>query len=265
MDTAKLDYRFLLKNELIRRRRKNPAYSLRALSKKLEISPAYLSQIFSGKRILTESTGFEFAQKLNWSVKKRGLFQNLIMYRRTTKIEVKEAILSSIQDHSELDFLELEQDQFCLVSEWYHFAIVELSAVRGFRSDVVWIAKRLDISTAQAAEAIERLKRIGLLKEKNGKIVRTILPYLIKDVPSVAIKNFHDHNLKAAQLALMRQNFLDRDFSGTTVAIDRNDMPELKDLIKNFRNQLNRFCNKSKTADSVYQLSVQFFRIDKEL
>ena len=40
----------ILKKELTQRQSNNPAYSLRAFARFLEISPATLSQIISGKR-----------------------------------------------------------------------------------------------------------------------------------------------------------------------------------------------------------------------
>lgn len=265
MENEELDYRLFLKHELEIRRRKNPAYSLRSLSRKLDVSAAYLSQIFSGKRVLSESTGFAFAQKLNWPAKRRKLFQNLILYRRAKKIEVKKAILANIRDLSELKFLELAHDEFRLISEWFHFAILELSIVRGFRWDPAWIARRLSISKDQVNSAIERLKRVGLLVEKNGKLVRQNSTYRIRDIQSEAIRLFHAQNLKKAQLALNQQEFADRDFSGTTLAINRDSLPELKSMIRDFRNQLNHFCEQNRTPDSVYQLSIQLFRLDLEL
>ncbi len=261
----RFDYRHLLLGELELRKRKNKSFSLRAFANHLQVSPAYLSQIFSHKRNLSEETGLQMAKKLRWPAQKRKLFCSLIKYQRAEGPDAKAEALSEVQDFSELDFIELQNDQFQLIAEWFHFAIVELTDTKGFQSDPRWIARRLGITPQQAEEAIDRLVRVGILDRKAEKLTKPKAHYRIGDVPSEAIRAFHNHNLKAAQTALARQNFQTRDFSGTTVAVDLERLPEIKELIRDFRKRLSNFCSQSPQPQAVYQLSVQFFRLDREM
>jgi plasmid maintenance system antidote protein VapI len=54
------NYRQWLYQEFSKRKAKNPALSLRAFSSRLNISPAALSQIISGKRKLTKNLRKKF-------------------------------------------------------------------------------------------------------------------------------------------------------------------------------------------------------------
>jgi uncharacterized protein (TIGR02147 family) len=51
-----------------------------------------------------------------------------------------------------------------LLSLWHHFAILELTHIRGFKADSRWIAKTLGISVADVNIALQRLLRLGLLQ-----------------------------------------------------------------------------------------------------
>ena len=50
MNLTGRDYREILKNELIERKRNNPSYSLRSFARSLKISPTTLSCVLKGKR-----------------------------------------------------------------------------------------------------------------------------------------------------------------------------------------------------------------------
>lgn len=260
----KLDYRFLLMKELEQRQQKNAAYSLRAFARTLDISPAYISQIFSGKRVLSETAATFISQKLRWPAKRKKLFLTLLQYQKAPNQEAKDVISSQIQDLAELDFIELKQDQFQTVADWYHFAIVELSDLEEFRPEPKWVARRLGLSIDEATAALLRLVRVGLLKEKEGRLKRSSQHHRIQDVPSQAIRAFHLSHLRAAEKALLTQSFESRDFSGTCVSISLENLPEIKELIRDFRSKINQYCSANTAPNAVYHLAVQFFRLDQE-
>ncbi len=261
----KVNYRYLLNHELKKRVQKNPAYSLRAFAKFLGVSPAYLSQVFSQKRILSDSRAKDFAKRLKWPTKKRKLFLALIQYEKSQDSQFKQDFLEQIEDLSELDFIELQEDQFQLIAEGYHYGIIELTNLRSFRSVPQWIAERLGISLAQAESGVQRLLRLGLLKREHGTLRKSAPNFKIDGVPSEAIRAFHKEKMQLADEALENQKLADRDFSGVTLAISRKDVAQVRELSRNFLEKLMRLSDKTKSPDAVYHLSTQFFRLDKEL
>ena len=264
MNVDKVNYRYLISHELKTRVQKNPSYSLRAFAKFLEVSPAYLSQIFAQKRILSDERAKDFAKKLKWPSKKRKLFLALIQYEKSKDLQVKQDFLEQIEDLSELDFIELQEDQFQLISEGYHYSIIELTNLKAVRSDPKWIADRLGITLSQAESGVQRLLRLGLLKQEGGSLRKAMPNYRIDGIPSYAIRAFHKEKLQLAEEALEKQSLLDRDFAGVTLSIGRKDVAQIREISRKFIEKLMKFSDKVESPDAVYHLSTQFFRLDKE-
>ena len=260
----KTDYRFFLMQELETRKGKNKSYSLRAFSRNIGVTPSFMSQILNGKRVLSLKSAATLVQKMGWSQKRKQLFLSLLHMHTASNPESKLFLEQQAKDFSDLDFFELKEDQFALISQWYHFAIVELISLSEFKMDPHWISRRLNIDILLATEALERLIRVGLLRvDHEGKVFRSQAFHRIKDIPSQAIRQFHRSHLHGALAALENQSFDTRDFSGTTLAVPLEKLSEIKVLIKDFRERLNRYCSEADKPNSIYQLSIQFFRLDQ--
>ena len=172
----------LLADELKSRKQRNPQYSLRAFAAALEISPAQLSQILSGKRHLTIKCIQKIAHNLalspaeqdhyikNWSLKKSQFEKE--------PTAAKEKRL-------------MKDDEFKVISEWFHFAILSLSQLNGSMINYEWIADRLGITPLQAKESVQRLQRMNILGP--GPELKRIAPPLsvMSDIPSQAIRSYH--------------------------------------------------------------------------
>lgn len=61
------------------------------------------------------------------------------------------------------DYLQVSIDTCSVISDWYHYAILELTYVSGFKANPNWIVKKLSITVEESKSAVERLKRLGLL------------------------------------------------------------------------------------------------------
>src|SRR5688572_17118598 len=81
--------------------------------------------------------------------------------------------LSLVRLQKGVSYKILQTDAFRVISDWYHYTILELTFVEGFRNDPTWIANKLGITQFEAKEAIARLKRLELLEEISGKLVKT--------------------------------------------------------------------------------------------
>ena len=113
--------------------------------------------------------------------------------------------------------------------------------------------------------AVERMKRLELLEEKNGKLTPTDGFTASPDgIPSEAIKKFHAQILEKALTAVREQTVEERDFSSVILAVDKQDLPKAKERIKNFRREFDAEFGKAKKKDEVYCLGVQFFRLQEK-
>jgi len=259
MEAQPQNYQTWLSNRLTDMKKKNASLSLRSVASILKISPASLSQVISGKRPMSKRTALRLAD-----------------YFSLSPDETKELLYSTMKTHEPQAFKKrkprirkdelkrLEEDEFKLVSDWYHYAILSLSAINTNSSDPKWIADRLGITEKEAQEGFDRLERMKLIERNSTGFIQISQPLTTtQDVPSSAIRKHHKQNLQLAEKSLDRDSVDERAFGGVTMAIDKKDLNEAKKMLRNFRR---RFWKKmeSNSPTSVYTLALQFFPVMKE-
>ena len=84
-----------------------------------------------------------------------------------------------------------------------------------------------------------------------------------RTVSSEAIKTHHRQMMELATVALTEQRLDERDFSGTTVAIRKQDVPLVTEEIYKFHRWLTSIAAKQNNPDSLYRLNVQLFKLDE--
>lgn len=231
-----------LQDALIQGRLRNPSYSLRALAQKAGLSPSALSEILNGKRRVTSDRAKKILSKLG------------------TAPERTDSILQSL-DHTscEKPQQQLSIDQFYLIADWYHFAILSLAETEDFVDDPQWISNRLNVPTAQVAKALERLERMGaLIRDKKGRLIASGQQLSTPDeIAHRGLKQQHAEVLELCRQSLETHSITQRDFLGVTMTLDPADIPLAKKLLREF---VGKFCNRLEQGrkKEVYRLNLQF-------
>ena len=254
----------LFKEEFLRRKEKNSLYSLRAFAQQMELSPAYVSLVFRGKRHFSPAMAVQVAKKLNWSGEKKKYFAGLVQFENAKTEESKESALTALQKLENLSqhFNSIDVDSFSAISVWYHNAILSLLTIAKSKSTTEQIAKRFKLNPFDAESALRRLQRLGLVKLK-AKVWTGIYDYLrVPSVPSAAIRLYHKQLLSKATDAIDEQDFDERDFSNMTLTVDRAQLQIAKNKIKEFHTEMAKLLE-GKNPTEVYQLSVQLFRLSQ--
>jgi uncharacterized protein (TIGR02147 family) len=156
----------------------------------------------------------------------------------------------------------VDPDDFAVISSWYHYAILELTYVDGFRSDAAWIARRLGITRLEARDAISRLLRLGLLREDAGvyaKSDKTLHTALHRTAP--ALRRHFRQILEMAATSLEKDELGSRNMSGMTVPVDRAKVATAKDMIAEFTQKLCDFLATGPKTD-VYQLAICLYPLE---
>ncbi|MEZ4871358.1 MAG: TIGR02147 family protein [Bdellovibrionales bacterium] len=138
-------FRNFLLSELNQRIKNNQGYSLRAFAEHLDVPASSLSQILSGKRKLTDKSCLKMADSPGLSPKQTQKMMGLK--------------LSSTVEHRK----QISEDSFNVISDWHHYAILELMHVKNFRPDMNWIARVLNIPASEVRAAVERLERLKFI------------------------------------------------------------------------------------------------------
>jgi uncharacterized protein (TIGR02147 family) len=157
---------------------------------------------------------------------------------------------------------------FEYLSCWYYPAIREMVARADFVEDPEWIGSQLlpAITAAQAKKALELLTDLGLLvRGVDGRLARGE-PALDTghEVQSRAVVNYHREMLARASEALETVPGRRRDVFATTVCINPELVPELKERIHEFRETLVARCDDARDPTEVFQINIQLFPLNQE-
>ncbi len=262
MNYKTTDYKTILKEELESRCNRNPRYSLRSFARDLGMSSARLSEVLNGKAGISRQRAEHISKHIGLGKNDMELFCDLVDSKHARSKIKKEIAKARLLKSKTPYYSQLQMDSFRVISDWYHFAILELTKVKGFIGTPVWISKALGITEMEAKLALERLFRLEQIKNENSKIVAcedfTASP---SGVPSEYIKKFHQQVLRKAENALFMQPVEKGDFSTTVMAFDSTQINEARKIIKDFRRNFSAESGIKTETDSVYCLSVQFFEL----
>jgi uncharacterized protein (TIGR02147 family) len=239
-------FRLWLQKQFTERCKKNPRYSLRAFAKTLDLDASSLSQILSGKRKLSKKGIQNICDKLSTSPKELQMF----------------GLIEKKNDETDEDYLQLSIDTFSVISDWYHYAILELTYVSGFKADPKWISKKLSITVEESKSAVERLKRLGLLLEENRSLIKSSKRLTNNGTinTSGAHKELQKQVISKALLAVDEVPQDEKDITSMTMAIDTKNLDKARLLIQKFRRDL---CELLEDGDQeqVYNLGIQLYPI----
>lgn len=269
MQATYSNYRDVIRVEYSRRRQRNPSYSLRAFARDLKFTYSRLNEVLNAKRGISSEAAERLAKGLGLSpIETRTFVRQVEASHARSATARKSARLELEKDSMTAPDKFIQLDVFEVICNWYHYAILELTQVRGFKSDITWISKRLGISRIEASDAIERLLRIGLLvQDRQGRWSPSQnFTFSTEGVPSQGIKRHHEQILEKAKDAIHLQDLETRDLSSVTFAIRSDLVPLAKQKIQTFRRELMRELeteSQKEGPDAVYCLATHFFRLDQ--
>jgi uncharacterized protein (TIGR02147 family) len=157
---------------------------------------------------------------------------------------------------------QMTYDTAAVISDWYHYAILELTRLQDFQPDSRWIARVLGLNPDEVNIALARLMRLGLLEmvsrerwvDKSGDTVISL-----EDLVQVGI----DGLVKAVRDLML--NALGNSAEGgcihhsTTLALKRSQLPIVRDRIARFQQELTDLLNQVQERDDVYHLEICLF------
>lgn len=248
------DFRIWLQQEFTARCKRNPRYSLRAFAQLLKMDASSVSQIFAGKRKASTKVISKVCALLG--------AQPHLQERFIVKAKAGFKSFRGQDQSYEL----LSEDRFKVISDWYHFAILELVNTDGFQGRGAWIARALGISTAEAQIAFERLQRLQLIRQEGPGWVRTskLLTNFAPGMTSASHKHMQRQILQMGLEAIDNTDAAEKDITGMTMAINVEKLPEARKLIAKFRRDLSAFLEEGPQS-RVYQLGVQLYPLSKEI
>jgi len=242
--------------------------TLRGFSQRAGLKgPATLSLILNGRRSITPGVADRLATALKLSGRRKTYFFTLC--RLTQKHENSGLLQDEIlrqQSLARIEPLQAAQNRF--LTHWYYVAIYVLVATPDFVENAELIARKLGngITARQVENALLDLKALGMLRHENGTLSQAMGNFVktSEEIKSLAIQSFHRQMLQLAARSLEKP-VADREFSGLTVAISEEQLPAVKERIREFRESLDRFIEQGpQKKGRVYQFNVQLFPLTQK-
>ena len=242
-----------LENLLAEKVKRNPQFSLRAFARLVDVSPAVLSRILSGKRKLTFNLAVRIADALVLGPIERDTLYSFFTNPSETEKSAEEK-------HEK----ELSIDCFNAMKEWYHYGITQLLYMDAFQDDPKWIAKMLSISELEAKLAVDRLLRLQILdRDEDGRLYRTSTHLsTTTDIASSGIRHFQKQILEKSIESLEKDDISERDITSITIAINEDRIHEAKKEIMRFRKKMAEFLAEGEKT-RVYNLGVHLIPLSK--
>ena len=148
-------------------------YSLGALAKDLKVSVSYTSQVLSRKKLPSREFVDRFASRLKLSREKKSELQYSCFYYALPEGELRVGLDSLMDDLNVGAFLGLERGlppDGVLQQNWIPVAILEMTKLDSFRSDLSFVSAELGVPAAEVLPFLVHLFKTGLLVvDANGE------------------------------------------------------------------------------------------------
>ena len=245
-----------LRFEFSKRLQKNPQFSMRAFAKQVGFSHTLLSLVLNGRRRPSRAMVEQIAERLQFSPKKTESLLTALEGRQTGRRAPSPTTASANK---------LSLDQFALISEWQHYAILSLLEVPDTEFEPKFIARRLGISPLLAKVSMQRLVSLGYVeKGADGRWRQRPGPIVVENTRSTeSTRKFQRQLLAKAVDSLLNDSMEKRDLSSTTFAMDPKHVPFALQRIRDFRRQLSAELEAFGAPTEVYNLTVQLFPSSK--
>ncbi len=257
-DSPLLDFRQILKNEYDHRRERNPSYSLRSFARDLNLSASRISEVLNNKGDLSSQSMMEIGARLSIPRDELLAIKAAMDLKKSTSEEVKQSAQKYLDNYNyQSKFLQLSEDTFRILADWYHYAILSAMEMNYFDGSVAFLSRVLRLDPKTTQEALDRMLANNMIRFHDGRYFPTGEVFSTSnDVQSKALKVAHRQTLEQAIQSLEDVNIDLRDITSATICIDIDRLPEAKKMIRDFRRGLSRFLEAGK-KNAVYNINIQ--------
>lgn len=265
-----LDYRQFLKGYYHHRKSSNRSYSYLMLSRSAgKKSANFIKLIMENKRALSQKNISKVAQACKLDEKETQYFTILVQWNQSREPTTRKVLWEHLRRLIPKDkYYILHEYEKKIISRWYFLALLEIIYLSDFEPNAEWISKRFKnkIAPEEAEETLQLLIDMGLLKDENGKLIRTQkVLYSGGNIPSEIIQNYHKQNIPIGIDSISDVDVTRRHLTAISMSVRDKDIPKLKKKIEEFQDEILDYVQTIESADDVYQLNIQFFPLTKKM
>ncbi len=264
-----LDFRQFIHDYYTWRKKESRHYSYRVFAKAAGFSaPSFIKHVIEGDRNLTGKSIAGFAKALKLDRKQKKYFELLVQLNQTENPEEHRRLLKKIEQNQRINSSKIiNEDMFEFLSRWYYVAIWEMVGLADFQEDPAWIAKKLRprITTQQAQEAIALLHRLDLIgTAEEGRIVKKYPDLKTEpEVRSMAVMHHHCDMGHQGIRSVSEKRAAHRELGAITVASTRERFQQVRQRMREFRQEIHEMLSDVKDPEVVYQMNFHLFHLSE--
>ncbi len=237
-------------------------YSSRSFAEKVGFSsPSYLKMIIDGKRNLTIENCRKLASAFELDSEESRFFERLVNFCQVEHSDIKASLfeeLSLFKKFREIHVLARAEYDF--YNSWAQPVLYEMIGFVEVEKRKAEVAESLKISVSELDAALSSLKLLGLIKQKQGRWVKTnIAIRTTHETANLNVKNFHKAMIRKALERLDELTSERRDYQALTLALSKKDFLALKEMVYEFLNKANQRYSGTLKPHQIYQLNMQLF------
>lgn len=266
------DYRAFLNAHFEDRKRANGGFSFGVWARLLGLkNSTSLLKILNGSRNAGPAVQEQLSQYFKFDERERAYFADLV---QLSKVKSNSPLHGTLVErlsvrHTASRFLLLTGDQFAVMSDWWCYAIRQLTKLKSFESDARAISRRLrySVTPKQVTNAVDRMVDLDMLEGELGGELKLVNEQVrtTEDVSNEAIKRFHEASFENCKQAVREVPIELRELGAAVFAFDQKDMPEAKKFLRSMFDQFEARFGTSPAPDQIYQLQIAFIPLTKEL
>lgn len=259
------DYRIFLHDLYAQQREIHKRYSYRQFAKDLGFKASnFLHLVIGRKRNLSDEAISQIQKHIDWTAQEKRYFYNLVHFNQAStekeRLSFKIKLEKIVGDQRGL----ISEDEHDYFSKWYIPILKEIVGLKGFVSNLNWIAKKIrpHLSEDLIKDGLQKLERLGLLKRQNNRWLQT--QEHLATSSEVTSNLIHGYHKQMLELSLNALGFpaTKRDISAMTMSLSPEQFNWLKTRVIAFRDEIQQeFQDNTSDATLVAQLNIQLFPV----
>jgi len=259
-----LDYRDLLKDALDDRKAANPAYSFRMMGEALGLHTSNVFRILSKESHLPARCQSRAVDYLGLTERSASYFLLLVGYARERSGKARQKLLEKAMALRDVNRVDLGEKELAYFRDWWVAAVRGVLETVDGKANPADIARKLrpGVTETQVAAALELLLDLGLVKKGVSGTLLVGDPHLgVSRGPEKvqAVPQSQRQTLGLAADALERFPAEIRDVTTLTMAVDQIVFDQVRELLRDCRQQIQKHTDAAKKPDRVMQLVMAYF------
>lgn len=265
-----LDYRQYLQELFTQLKDLDESFSYRAFARLAESSsPNFLQLIMSGTLKISSAQTVAFSKNVSLKKKEHDYLNALIEFDHSDSHNDKNRVLKKIISMRESRTVNhLAEHQYNYLSNWYNPVIRELICSSKYTDSPQWLEDKLvpAVGLRDINKSIFLLKELNLIERNNNDTGWIQVDSIIAtpdEVMSIAVVEYHKEMLKRAEESLQLFTGSQRDIRSVTLGISQKHLPELKEKMATFWNEIMVYAEEVDESELVVQINTQLFPLSQ--